>query len=60
MLRAGGQTVEGCADQTEEEDTVAELMKKYPWWTSKVTVEGTIEAGLAEAKSVFEGRCTFI
>jgi hypothetical protein len=33
MLRAEvphGRTVEGCADQAEKEDTVAEFMKKYP------------------------------
>ncbi len=40
MLRAGGQP-----DQTEEEDKVAELMKKYPWWTPKAPVEGSKRLG---------------
>jgi hypothetical protein len=33
-------TVEGRADQEEEEDTIVGLRKKYPWWTLKAPVEG--------------------
>jgi hypothetical protein len=35
-----GQTVEDSADKTKEEDTIAGLTNKYPWWTPKAPVEG--------------------
>jgi hypothetical protein len=30
-------TVEGCADQTEDDDTLNGLANKYPWWVAKTS-----------------------
>ncbi len=52
------QTVEGQANQMEEDNTIVGLARNYPWWTPKKLAEEKNEAVLAWKKAVFQGKST--